>query len=226
MAEIPVRKTHTREQLHQAIGEAIEAYARVEQSLAELLSAIIEVRPRYSYVLFHAVQNTRSRNEMFQSLLDVLFYGKQQNLDTYWDSCSKYLHTLAKFRNAAAHWHPRVNIYFDTVAFAGKGVDAAIGPPNPWAGRGRSLTASSFPPFIRDCQYIKEELDGLTECLRDKPSSLPERYQKPLARQNEALLQQSRIAKEPQPLRKPSVPKLSRAQKRKKALKDARAKKK
>ena len=203
--------------IHEAIGEAIEAYSRVEGTLATLLGSLLKISNNQSYIILFAVQNVRSRNEVFQRLLGIIF---DNQIKKYWQSCAAYLEALQKFRNAIAHWHPIIQIRLNKDRQA---VDVANGIRHPVPGsRHKTLTLRDFNPFLVDCMYIQEELSALNEIVQAAPNTLPERFQRPIARRNRALLRQSLTAKAQQPQRPPSVPKLSRAQKRAKALKEAR----
>ena len=93
---------------HRAVGKAIEAYSNVEGSLALLLQQILKLDPLRTFMIFSAVQNTRSRGELFQDLLALEFDGR---LDGHWDACNRFLATLATFRNAIAHWHPHTSLW-------------------------------------------------------------------------------------------------------------------
>jgi hypothetical protein len=207
--------------LHLAIGQAIAAYANVEGQQAMLLQLILKVDMRKSHLIFFAVQNTRSRNELFQALLEEEV-GVQ--VRAYWNSCVKYFEKLSRFRNAIAHWHPYVNVYLSKSDPEKTYYSHALGHPVP--GRPfKTLTERDFPNFIEDCQYVREELSALSEFLRKKPSIFPERFLKPIARQNRALLQVRPTAKSSQPQRPHSSPKLSPEQQRAKEAKDALQKK-
>jgi hypothetical protein len=94
--------------LHQAVGRAINAYSRVESEEAFLLKAILKTDIRTAYLICFAVQNTASRIELIENLLRYKFADKFQ---AHWDSCAKFIRTLAKFRNAIAHWHPHIQVY-------------------------------------------------------------------------------------------------------------------
>jgi hypothetical protein len=204
---------------HQAVGRAIEAYSRVEAEEAFLLRAILKTDIRTAYMVCFAVQNTRSRVELIEGLLKYKF---SNNFEAYWASCSKFIATLTQFRNALAHWHLYWNVYtnHDESEFR---YSLSLGPPVP-SGK-KSILESDIPLFLKDCENISEALRDLSKFIANRRKALPQRFQKPIACQNQADLQPPPSAKAPQPQRKPSVPKLSRAQKRKKALKDARKKK-
>src|SRR4051812_5804860 len=93
---------------HQAIGRAIDAYSKVEKEEAFLFKAILRTDVRVSYLICFSVQNIISRLELIDNLLTYKFSNKFQ---VHWDSCAKFIRTLAKFRNAIAHWHPHVQVY-------------------------------------------------------------------------------------------------------------------
>jgi hypothetical protein len=163
----------------------------------------------------------RARGELFQDLLNIEFEGR---LKKQWDDCNKFLLALAKFRNAIAHWHPYMNVYASQDGSRLKYVPAigalALGELEP-------LEEKDIAPFIEDCYYIRQEIMGLRVIAIDRRSSpIRDKYPELKFRPNLAVLQQRPRPKASQPPRPPSVPKLSPAQKRAKALKDAKGKKK
>jgi hypothetical protein len=216
---MPVMLREVRQELRAQIGEAIEAYAAVEAEQAMLLRKILSVDYREAFIIFFAVQNVRARGEMIQELLDLRFAGRLKN---YWASCNKFLLVLAKFRNAVAHWHPYTNLYENKDQT--RHYEPALGPPSP--GNLLPLEAKHFPAFIEDCEYIISHLRMLATRVSEGLESLPQKFQPPEVRRNLAHLPQRQRPATPNPLRPPSVPKLSPAEKRAKALKDAREAKK
>ena len=88
----------------------------------------------------------------------------------------------------------------------------------------KGLEQNDFPPFLKDCLAIRQDLSSLLSLLKERPSTLPDKFQQPIIHRNEAVLRPRRTAKAPQRQRPPSKPKLSAAQKRARALKNARAK--
>lgn len=207
-------------ELSNRIGEAIVAYANVEGQLAILLKRILNVDFQTAYLIFFAVQNTRARGELFDSLIANV-HGK--DIGPYWDSCSTFLAKLAKFRNALAHWQPMMNIYYSGSSDSQEGVrmEHTLAPGN-LRGTLHSIEARHIGPFLVDCMIIRERVSALETIFEKKPETLPEIFLKPIPDRNQAVLRQRQIAKEPRPPRPPSVPKLSQAQKRAKALKDRR----
>ena len=78
--------------------------------------------------------------------------------DKFWKSCSDFLNTLAKFRNAIAHWHPYVEIYEQ------EGTDRVYIKHvlnQPKLGKlYESLDDQSVLPFIEECHYGQPPLSG------------------------------------------------------------------
>jgi hypothetical protein len=207
-------------ELNLAIGEAIQVYASVETAQAMVVEGLLRTDFKRAYAVFFAVQNIRSRNKLIETLLEIEF-GDQ--LSKHWRSCAKFLEILANFRNAAAHWHP-----MGIIVLKPKGDTS---PSNPYL-QGIAHPVSSYPfrplvprdfvPFKKDCLFARTFLAELYDVVTRRPSPLPEKFQQPIAHRNLAVLQPRRTAKAPQPQRPPSVPKLSPAQMRAKARKDAR----
>lgn len=204
-------------ELSNSIGEAIVAYSSVEATQARLLQSILKTDAQKAYLIFFAVQNSRARNELFDDLLEIEFKGRVKK---YWDSCSSFLAKLALFRNALAHWHPRISIAVNMTEKTSR-VAQTLAPANfkhPFI----PLEAKHIGPFLVDCMVIREYLSDITSLVEERPAALPEIFQKPIAHQNQAVLRLRPTPKEPPPQRPPSVPKLTKFQKRKKAEKEAR----
>jgi hypothetical protein len=212
------------ERLYRPIGESMQAYALVEAHQSTLFELLLKTDLRRANAIFFAIQNVRTRIELLETLLELEF---GPSLQKYWASCSDFLLKLAQFRNAIAHWHPYVNIYAADGASDWKPVPA-LG--DPVLGRNaRSLEATDFPAFIRDCVRIREELSSLNTLLRERPSQLPEKFQQTIVHRNEAVLPSRRKALQPQPLSSspsaaPKGKKLSRKQRRDRALSEAKKK--
>jgi len=207
--------------IHKAIGASVHEYSRVESAQVGILEAILTIKTVPASILFHSIQNVRTRNEMIQGLLR---YSYGDKFKSFWAKCSAFLFKLSVYRNAIVHWHPHINIYVDEKHQAVRATNA-LG--NPMYGKGgKSLEVTDFPPFDQDCRYIAEELYALARFLKQfKPDeTLPDKYQRPIIRPNRADLQPPPKTKEPGPRRPPSVPKLSAAQRRAKARKDSRLK--
>jgi hypothetical protein len=211
-------------ELTEVIGRAINEYTKVEGELVFLFQALTKVDVLKAYTILVAIQNARSKAEMFGNLL---LHANPQ-LKTYWDSCSKFLLTLAQFRNAIAHWHPHINLYVNKDRTQTRW-SHALAYPVP--GRYQPLEPKDISPFLTDCQYICEELASLTGLVKERPSPLPDKFLQRLVRRNQAVLRPPRTAKAPQPQRPPSRPsplqkgrKPSAKQRRQRAFADAKKK--
>jgi hypothetical protein len=204
-------------EIHSAMGRAIDAYANVEGSQVFLLETILGISTKEAVTIFFAVQNVRFRHEMFEQLLSAKHKDKYNE---FWNKCGSFLEKLSKFRNAIVHWAPMVAIHRDK---SGKVVqlEHKLGHPSKSL---LDITTTSISDFVKDCRYIQQEISALKRSLMDDDPALalPDKFQKPNLRRNLAVLQPPPKPKAPQPRRPPSVPKLSAAQKRAKALKAAR----
>jgi hypothetical protein len=215
--------------LHQAVGQAIESYVRVEQHLAALLQVILKTDVLKAHAILFAIQNTRARNELFQSLLQMQL---GPGIKKYWASCARFLFALSLFRNAVAHWHPHVNAYFNMNDKTKPArVVHALGHPAIRSAL-KSLEVADLAPFHQDCAYIREEISALVELIKEPPGALPEKFQQLLTHRNLAVLRPRRTAKVPQPQRPPSRPSAlqkgrrpSAKQRRQRALREAAKKK-
>jgi hypothetical protein len=190
--------TKDRDAFLRAIGAAVQSYAEVEASQSRLLQCLIDVDSMQATTVFFTVQNVRSRNEMFGSLLEHKY---KDTYKKYWKSCGAFLYTLAIYRNAIAHWHPLTIVYVNRGEGQPKDAQAAI--HNPMPGRRGALTLESFRPFMMDCAFVRSELDQFSGFLRDPDGrddpTLPDRFSRPLPRQNLASLQPSPPPKGPAP---------------------------
>jgi hypothetical protein len=209
-----MRKPRNSDSFHQAIGSAIDEYSGVEAQQAYLIKAILRTDVRVAYLICFAVQNSRSRTESIGDLLRYKFSGQ---FELYWESCSIFLGKLTKFRNAIAHWHPQPRL------FASANVTSrvyAIRRPVP--NELLPIKEADIAPFETDCANIIKAIYDLGKFILRRRKPLPRKFQRPIVYQNQAFLRQPPMPKAPQPQRAPSVPKLSSAERRKKALKDAR----
>jgi hypothetical protein len=216
---------HRKRKLHQAMGEAMQAYADVEANLATVLGSLLKVNYQKGHVIFFSANNIRSRLELIEQLFDFhIKDNMREDFAKFWNSYSSYLITLASFRNAIAHWHPHLNIYLRRNSETGieeTRASAALG--HPIIGRSEiSLEADNIPPFLEDCKAINSVLNDLVVFAKRKPRSLPEKFRKVIPNQNQAVLRRPPPTKALQPRRPPSRPKLTKFEKRAKAEKEAR----
>jgi hypothetical protein len=186
---------------HEAVGRGIDAYSGVEAAQAILLQSILGTDIRAAYLICFAVQNSRSRVLLIGELL-TLNFGNE--FEEYWGSCSTFLGTLAKFRNAIAHWHPHLHVYSNGEKTR---YVPSIGPPVP--NELPHIREGDIPPFVEDCYNISKAIQELSHVILTRPETLPEKFRQPIAYQNQAVLQPPPKPKEPQPLRPPSVLKLT-----------------
>jgi hypothetical protein len=172
--------------LHQAVGAAIEAYTMVEASLALLLGAVLNIHVVTAHTVLNAIRNVRATNTVFEVVLEERSRGKLQILGL----CATYLTKLAEFRNALAHWHPQIAIYVSKDDPGNVRHSRVLGHPS-LRSKKRPLQAEDIVPFLKDCQYIREEISQLNALFRaGLPDTLPENFQQPIARRNEAVLRQ------------------------------------
>ena len=214
----------SRTKLHLAVGEAMEAYANYEATAASLIRVLLKTNYRQAMAIYFAVKSSRDRMELFENLIILRMSAKHRSkFEPFWNSVTSYLQVMTKFRNALAHWHPYITIYEDIKSGDGKPYlyrpTLADPVPNP---NGRSLHAEDIGPFVQDCKFAQGIFTLLYDYFDKKPRSLPEIFQRPIERQNQASLRSPPNSKARQPQREPSVPKLTAAQRRAKALKEAR----
>lgn len=224
MAVLLVIITNTTDDFLRATGSALQAYVQVEAALIRLLQSVLGCDSRQARLIFLSLNSVRSKLELFDSLIEHRFADK---VEPFWSSCHDFLQKIALVRNAVAHWHPVTRVYVSRRAgHIPKPAEPTLVDPS---FRGRALTLLDLQKFTLDCGYIRTEIGRLSGKLeagakRSRKRPLPKKYRAPAVRPPAFAFPQSQTAKEPGPQRPPSVPKLSRAQKRAKALKDARLK--
>lgn len=203
----------------------MEAYAGFEASSASLIQVLLKANYSQSMAIYFAVKSSRDRLDLYEKLILLRLSEKNgKKFMPFWNSFTAYLQVMTKFRNALAHWHPFVSLYEYSEAVEGEEkyrtrpslADPIPKPDSP------SIYEEDIGLFVSDCRYASGTLTLLYDYFEKKPRSLPDKFQRPIDRQNQAVLRPPQRTKALQPQRPPSVPKLSRSQKRKKALKDAR----
>jgi len=204
--------------LLQAVGRAISDYAQVEFTLASILQNILGIDFRQAHAIFFAIQNTRARHELYQTLLELQF---KSGIRKYWSSCGAFLQKLGLFRNALAHWHASVTMYVSKDENETPESEYRLSHPVPGSGF-RTIGLEDLKLFTADCNAIRKDLTALVFLTKERPDALPEIFLKPISHRNQADLRPPPRPKAPQPQRPPSLPKLSKAQKRAKAKKAAR----
>jgi hypothetical protein len=129
-------------------AHAIQAYARLEQSLCILLSCLGDMRPQVAAIIFFKITSSRARD----SVLEKLIKKKHGSLySTFWKSAFKHLGQLSEKRNQIVHWNAKVvvhkNIGFHRVQ---------LEPPNFWEYSADTpvLTSTDLFDFIRRCEFV------------------------------------------------------------------------
>jgi hypothetical protein len=215
----------SRDKLRMAVGSAMEAYAAFEASSASLIRVLLKANYSQSMAIYFAVKSSRDRLDLYEKLILLRLSEKNgQKFMPFWNSFTAYLQVMTKFRNAIAHWHPYVSLYEYSEATEGESkyrTRPSLGNPIPNQ-LSPSIYEEDIPPFVNDCRYASDVLTLLYHYFERKPRSLPDKFQRPIERQNQAVLRPPRNSKAPQPQRPPSTPKLSKKEKLAKALKDAR----
>jgi hypothetical protein len=82
-------------------SEAINAYAALEQSIANLFSTLLGANIIKSYVVFSRIINVRSRNEILSELMRIS-YGDEYK--TFFKSLLAELSKIDVTRNNIVHW--------------------------------------------------------------------------------------------------------------------------
>lgn len=92
-------------------GRAIEAYARVEQQLADLFSDLLGIHPRLGGVVFFKITNANARDKILETLLKKHFGETYPKYRVYWHGDDKggkglfhHLRSITQDRNSIVHW--------------------------------------------------------------------------------------------------------------------------
>jgi hypothetical protein len=151
-------------EIHAAMGRAIDAYAHLEYSLTYLLQALLAVPPYEASIILFSVQNVRSRLDMIQTLLSTKHQDKYKK---FWTKVSAFLLKLSVFRNAVVHWTPAVALYRSKDGKLAKHEHELMHPWN--SPRYSTVTTTNIADFVRDCQYIEQEIHALNRDLKGEP---------------------------------------------------------
>ena len=196
---IRVKPTEQMIALRGAVGEAIEQYSQVEYLLSVLLQKVLNIPQREASITFKAVQNVRSRGNMFGDLLALRFGRK---LNPHWKKCNAFLLILAEFRNAIAHWT------FSAIVYKKPGGGVFIVPGLHSIGDDdmRPITEGDIAKFVKDCNHIEAVLNEFINLISGPPVTSQEISQIQPVRPNLAFLQRDLIPRAQQLLRSPSRP--------------------
>ena len=202
----------TRDKLRLAVGHAMEVYANYEANSARLIEVLLSANYRQSMAIYFAVKSGRDRLELYENLILLRMSDQDsQKFMPFWTSFIAYLQTMTNFRNALAHWHPYVSLYENPDADEGDSKyrtrpSLAHPTPNP---NSVSIYEEDIAPFVNDCRYASGILTLLYDYFEQKPQLLPDRFQRPIDRRNQAALRPPKNSSAPQSQRPPSVPKLT-----------------
>ena len=158
-----------------AVGKAISEYAQVEFTLASILQNLLRIDFLQAHGIFFTIQNVRSRNELYQTLLKQQFTS---DINKYWDSCSLYLQKLAVFRNALAHWHRSWVRHVGKTENDPSTTKAVLSHPVPGSGF-PLIGLRDLDLFMSDCRAILIDLTGLVAIAKERPDTLPEKFLRP-----------------------------------------------
>lgn len=141
-----------------ARAKALEEYALLESALAQLLSTLLGTTAQKASIVFFAIFNSRSRNQILETLLEV---AHKNQYDTYWygepGSLGKpktgglftLIHQLNEERNRIVHWHPVQKIDGGKSSFE-------LMPPKFWhRGPARaSITVDTLTEFKNKANFV------------------------------------------------------------------------
>jgi hypothetical protein len=152
-------------------ANAIQNYAKLEQSLFMLFATLADVQNDIGGIIFFKITNTHTRNSILERLIRKK-HGSTYNL--FWNSYIKQLHSIDSKRNEIVHWNVATNTHFD-----GNGnytVTVSLAPPNFWDRDANtpSIAASDLREFIEKCDVFSRLATMFTFMER-----LPAEPQKP-----------------------------------------------
>lgn len=97
----------TRSPMWAARGEAVQAYAALEQSLCSLFQYLSSMELGAANIVFYKITNYRARND----IIDKLLRKKHDTIySIFWNSYKKQLQQLDLARNDIIHWLAAANV--------------------------------------------------------------------------------------------------------------------
>lgn len=152
-------------------SEALDGYASVEQSLAQILALLLE-SDKYASSIFFRITNSSARCRIIQDLLEQKYEDKYSN---FWHGIPKtknrrgimnLIHGLDAMRNQIVHWHTVCNIgTYDGVT---KNI-LILKPPMFWVGSNMDaeLTVSDMVEFRNKASFVSRSLNMFALCLNE-----------------------------------------------------------
>src|SRR4051812_26824585 len=132
-------------------GQAIQAYANLEQSLCSLMAHLSGMDPSVAAIVFFKIVSTGARASILEKLLKKN-YGTAYN--RYWGSFEGRLREVDVKRNCIVHWNATIVVrdaYGD-----GSSSKLELMPPNMWDvdSNTPSYNADKITEFILECEFL------------------------------------------------------------------------
>jgi len=128
---------------------AIQAYAKLEQSLSMLFSLWLGTPPEIGGLVFFRITSKHAINRILD---DLKTKRLQDEYNLFWNSFLSFIRTLDHRRNEIVHWHTVNNIDL-SVAYESAS-KLSLAPPTGWATKSSaSLNESDLADFIAKCDF-------------------------------------------------------------------------
>ena len=131
-----------------ARGQAIQAYAILEQELCHLFRLTSKVSKEAAAIVFYKITNYRARNDILEKLIKET-HGNKYSL--FWNSFFNYLRTADLTRNELIHWLSAVNVAKNQFGQTMIGVNLVSPQSLPKKERGELRTLNDVNAFIEKC---------------------------------------------------------------------------
>jgi hypothetical protein len=148
--------------LQVARAQAIEQYAQLESSLALLFASLLGTTDQTGSIVFFAIVNTRSRNSILASLLEIV-HGERYQAHWHGEKGSPgkpglgglltLIRQLDDERNHIVHWH---RVSHREIHHGGKSkAEELLLPPHFWyrAADAKPISIQSLEAFIRKADF-------------------------------------------------------------------------
>jgi hypothetical protein len=159
-------------------GRAIQSYATLEQSIAQLFCGLADLKIEVAQIIFFKITSSNSRNNIVEKLFRRRFGSEYK---VFRNSLLKQLRTIDRRRNEIVHWNVIEDI---AIAADGKGTSVLkLTPPAFWIRDDETadLTKNDLSAFVVQCDFYSRLINmfGLTTGLISLSTPPSEEDKKP-----------------------------------------------
>jgi hypothetical protein len=130
-------------------GQAIQAYANLEQSLVRLFASLSDMKIGVAQIVFFKISNSDSRNKIIETLFKRKF---ETNYNLFRNSLVSHLRPIDIERNQIVHWNVVIQVGLDENG--GTTSEATLMPP-------ALVSAGLNPPVM----YKTDLQDFIAKCI-------------------------------------------------------------